>query len=57
VSRVQDGAAGIRDVALSLPAVVGAGGAVRVVTPTMTREEQEGLERSAEVLRKALAGS
>ena len=28
VSRVQDGAAGLRDVALSLPAVVGAGGAV-----------------------------
>jgi L-lactate dehydrogenase len=54
VSRVQDGAAGIRDVALSLPAVVGAGGAVRVVTPAMTREEQEGLERSAEVLRKAI---
>jgi L-lactate dehydrogenase len=53
VSRVQDGA-GIRDVALSLPAVVGAGGAVRVVTPAMTREEQEGLERSAEVLRKAI---
>jgi L-lactate dehydrogenase len=55
VSRVQDGAAGIRDVALSLPAVVGLGGAIRVVVPTMTPDEQERLERSGEVLRKAIA--
>jgi L-lactate dehydrogenase len=55
VSRVHDGAAGIRDVALSLPAVVGHGGAHRVVVPTMTPDEHERLERSAEVLRKAIA--
>jgi L-lactate dehydrogenase len=55
VSRVQDGAAGIRDLALSLPAVVGAGGAVRVVTPAMTTDEHERLHRSAHVLRTAIA--
>ncbi len=55
VSRVQDGAAGLRDVALSLPTVVGAGGAMRVITPAMTPGEQAGLERSAGVLRSAIA--
>jgi L-lactate dehydrogenase len=55
VSRVQDGTAGIRDVALSLPAVVGAGGAARVVAPTMSTDEQERLEQSAHVLRTAIA--
>ncbi len=55
VSRVQQGAAGVRDVALSLPAVVGAGGAVRVMVPVMTSDEQQHLERSAQVLREALA--
>jgi len=54
VSRVQDGAAGLRDVALSLPAVVGAGGAARVMTPVMSTDEQRRLERSAEILRGAL---
>ena len=51
VSRVQDGVAGIRDVALSLPAVVGAGGAPIVVEPEMSAEEADALRRSAEVLR------
>lgn len=53
VSRVQDGAAGIRDVALSLPAVVGAGGAPIVVEPEMSADEADALRRSAEVLRGA----
>jgi L-lactate dehydrogenase len=55
VSRVQDGAAGLREVALSLPTVVGAGGAVRVITPAMTPDEQAAVERSAGVLRSAIA--
>jgi L-lactate dehydrogenase len=57
VSRVQDGAAGLHDVALSLPSVVGAGGATRVITPAMTSDEQAGLERSAGVLRAAIASA
>lgn len=54
VSRVQAGTLGIRDVALSLPTVVDAGGAVDVVTPELSDDERAGLEQSADVLRKAL---
>ena len=53
VSRVQDGAAGLRGVALSLPAVVGAGGAAEVLDPVMDEEERAALLRSADVLRTA----
>jgi L-lactate dehydrogenase len=55
VSRVQEGIAGVRDVALALPAVVGADGAVDVLEPVMDDEERAALERSAEVLRAAVA--
>lgn len=53
VSRVQEGALGVRDVALSLPAVVGSGGAGEIIEPEMDDTERAGLERSAEVLRMA----
>ncbi|MGB5697920.1 MAG: L-lactate dehydrogenase [Polyangiales bacterium] len=53
ISRVQEGAAGIRDVAISLPTIVGSKGAVQVIEPEMDAEEREGLERSVEVLRRA----
>lgn len=53
VSRVQTGACGLQDVALSLPSVVGRTGATVVVEPDMDTAEREGLERSAEVLRAA----
>lgn len=55
VSRVQDGALGLSGVALSLPTVVGSPGGVRVLEPAMAPEEREGVERSADVLRRALA--
>lgn len=55
VSRVQDGALGLRDVALSLPAIVGAQGANQVLEPEMTDDERDGLRRSADVLRRAAA--
>jgi L-lactate dehydrogenase len=55
VSRVQDGALGLREVALSLPAIVGAGGAVTVVEPAMDDGERAALQRSAQVLRDAHA--
>ena len=54
VSRVQTGALGIEDVALSMPTVVDAEGAVSVVVPEMDDAEREGLERSADVLREAI---
>jgi L-lactate dehydrogenase len=55
VSRLQDGSAlGLRDVALSLPTIVGTDGATQVVVPEMDDAERQALERSALVLRKAL---
>ena len=53
VSRVQAGALGLRDVALSLPTVVGAQGAAHVLEPEMTTDERGRLEHSADVLRRA----
>jgi malate/lactate dehydrogenase len=53
-ARVQEGACGIRDVALSLPSVVGAEGAVQVVEPEMNQDERDALDRSAAILRRAM---
>jgi L-lactate dehydrogenase len=55
VTRVQDGALGLRDVALSLPCIVSAAGAVEVIEPEMTDAEREALLHSAQVLRSARA--
>jgi len=55
VSRVQEGACGVRDVALSLPSVVGADGAAEVIEPEMSDAEHDALLRSAEILTKARA--
>jgi L-lactate dehydrogenase len=41
-------------VTLSLPSIVGKAGVVRVVQPDLSPEERDGLERSAENLRRAL---
>jgi L-lactate dehydrogenase len=51
VSRVQDGTYGITGVALSLPTVVSAGGAGRVLEVELSRTEHDGLQRSARTLR------
>jgi L-lactate dehydrogenase len=56
VSRVQAGALGLRDVALSLPAIVGRQGAAQVLTPELDGAEREALESSARVLRAAYDG-
>jgi L-lactate dehydrogenase len=53
VSRVQEGALGLRNIALSLPAVVGADGAAHVLEPELSSDERERLEHSADVLRRA----
>jgi L-lactate dehydrogenase len=55
VSRVQEGALGLRDVALSLPTVVGRDGGTEVVAPSMDAAERTALEHSAQVLRDAHA--
>lgn len=55
VSRVLPASAGLGDVALSLPCLVGEGGAHQVLLPPMDADEQRRLRRSAEVLRLAIA--
>jgi L-lactate dehydrogenase len=54
VSRVQDGTLGFRDVAFSLPAVVGTEGAADVLAPELTDVERQQLEQSVAVLRSAM---
>ena len=55
VSRVQQGALGLHDLALSLPTVVGQDGGVQVVAPAMDDTERAALDQSAQVLRQAMA--
>lgn len=55
VSRVQNGALGLQSVALSLPCIVGAGGALQVLEPALDAVERAALAHSAEVLRAARA--
>jgi L-lactate dehydrogenase len=57
VSRLQEGALGLTDVALSLPAVVGGRGAADVLTPEISADERERLHHSADVLRQAAAAA
>lgn len=56
VSRMQDGAAGVFDVALSLPAILTRAGATKIIVPSLDDAEQAALLRSAELLRTAAAG-
>jgi L-lactate dehydrogenase len=55
VTRIQNGASGLRDVAVSLPCIVDAEGAVEVLDPEIDDHEREALIRSAAVLRQARA--
>lgn len=55
VSRMQEGAAGLRDVCISLPVIVGRSGATTVLEPELDDRERAALQRSAQVLRQAYA--
>ncbi len=55
ISRIQNGVAGLRDVAISMPTIVGTEGAVQVLAPAMNESEWAALHRSAEVLADAYA--
>ena len=57
VSRRQEGAFGLTDVALSLPTVVGAQEAGEVLEPEISADERQSLQYSADVLRKAAVGA
>jgi L-lactate dehydrogenase len=54
ISTLQDGAYGVRDVCLSVPTVVGCGGARRHVELSLTTKERLGIHQSARVLRETL---
>lgn len=54
VSRVQEGIYGLKDVALSLPTIVGSEGATQVLEPQMDEQELKALKQSAEVIKKAI---
>lgn len=53
VSTIQDGFEGLHGVALAVPTVVGAGGALQVVPLHLDAHEHQLLERSADALRSA----
>jgi L-lactate dehydrogenase len=56
VSTLLDGDYGIRDVCLSLPAVMGRDGVHQVLSTALAEEEEKALRRSASVLRETLDG-
>ncbi|MFZ5641987.1 MAG: L-lactate dehydrogenase [Bacillota bacterium] len=56
VSGLLDGEYGLRDVCMSLPTLVNRAGRVRTLAVPVSGEEEEGLKRSARVLREALEG-
>jgi L-lactate dehydrogenase len=47
---------GVRDVALSLPRVLGASGVVKTLMPDLDAGERAALKRSAEILKEAAEG-
>ena len=47
---------GVRDVALSLPRVLGAVGVVKTLMPDLDSGERAALKRSAEILKEAAEG-
>jgi len=55
VSTLLDGPYGLRDVCLSLPAVIDAGGVHRVLELPLSADERAALRRSAQAVREALA--
>lgn len=57
VSRVQEGALGLTNVALSLPTIVGVQGAADVLEPEMDVDERRRLQHSADELRQAAAAA
>jgi L-lactate dehydrogenase len=54
VSTLQSGAYGIRDVCLSVPTVVGCGGARQQIELELTPKEKMALQNSAKVLRETI---
>jgi L-lactate dehydrogenase len=55
VSTRLDGEFGLRDVCLSVPCIVSAGGVVRIIESPLSDYERDSLAKSASVLQKTLA--
>ena len=55
VSSCLDGQYGMRDVALSLPCVVGAGGIEKIITPILSDDEMESLHKSAQAIQSNIS--
>jgi L-lactate dehydrogenase len=54
VSTLQQGAYGVRDVCLSVPTIVGCGGARQHIELALTQKEKLGIQQSAKVLRETI---
>lgn len=54
VSTLQQGLYGLRDVCLSVPTVIGCGGAREQIDLALTWQERQGLQRSAQVLKEII---
>ncbi|MGW8258209.1 MAG: lactate dehydrogenase, partial [Thermoguttaceae bacterium] len=54
VSTVQHGAYGLRDVAISVPTIIGRSGVQGIVENALSQDELQALENSADVLRQTL---
>lgn len=57
ISTPVDGFAGVDDVCLSVPAVIGRSGVLRQLHPELNPEESEAFQRSAEIVRRAYQNS
>ncbi|MGA9121264.1 MAG: L-lactate dehydrogenase [Bacteroidota bacterium] len=55
VSTLMTGQYGVKDICLSLPCVVGTNGVEDILTLNLSREEEEGLRKSADKLKETLA--
>ena len=53
VSILNDEVEGVKEVALSLPRIIGRTGVVATLRPPLSDEERDGLRRSAEILKQA----
>jgi len=54
VSHLLSGQFGIQDIALSLPCVVGKKGVLKVIEPSLTKKEVQGLKKSSQLIKKTI---
>lgn len=56
VSLLLDGEYGVREAALSVPALIGEKGVTRILTPELTKEEKEAFQQSGRLIASVLPG-